>query len=146
MPLESLDDGSWLHADRLPLGRGWTGHCTAPEHEGEAPSPDELRDFCNLGYAEGCGRLPQERAWDSVRFAARAVGNDPRGTNRGIQVRYVCERAHRPVEHGMLDFDAIAARWIERHRDPRVQRMAECFVESFLQKKRRQEAPRAAAS
>jgi hypothetical protein len=76
MPVEKLEDGNWLHASRLPLGCGWTGHCTAPGHENAAPSPEELRDFCNLGYAENCGRLPRERAWDSVRFGARTVPNN----------------------------------------------------------------------
>src|SRR5208282_3877104 len=101
MPLERLENGTWLHAERLPLGGGWSGHCTAPEHEGETPSHDELREFCNLGYAEGCGRLPRERVWDSVRFAARRMGCDAEnGTGGRIEIRYVCERGHRPVEHG----------------------------------------------
>jgi hypothetical protein len=54
-----------------------------------------------------------------------------------IQVRYVCERAHRPAEHGMLEFDPADARWIARHRDNRVQRMAECFLESYVEKKKK---------
>jgi hypothetical protein len=146
LPIEKLADGAWLHVGRLPLGCGWSGQCTAPGHEGETPSPDELREFCNLGYAEECGRLPRERMWDSVRFAARTVDSDGSGTGRGIQVRYVCERGHRPAEHGVLEFDAAEARWVESHRDRRVQRMAECFLESFLEKRRRQAATRAAAS
>jgi hypothetical protein len=145
MPVEKVENGTWLHAGRLPLGCGWSGHCTAPGHEGEAPSQEELREFCNLGYAEGCGRLPRERVWDSVRFAARTVsdGNGDRGC---IQVRYVCERGHCPAEHGMLAFDAAEARWLERHRDSRVQRMAECFLASYVEKRKRQEVRRAAAS
>jgi hypothetical protein len=146
MPLERLENGTWLHAERLPLGGGWSGHCTAPEHEGETPSHDELREFCNLGYAEGCGRLPRERAWDSVRFAARRVGSDAdRGTGGRIQIRYVCEREHRPIEHGTLEFYAFDARWAEQHRDSRVQRLAECFLESYMEKKKRQEVTRAAS-
>jgi hypothetical protein len=146
MPVEKLGNGNWLHAGRLPLGCGWSGHCSAPGHDGETPSQEELREFCNLGYAEGCARLPRERVWDSVRFAARTVGGDGKGAGRSIQVRYVCERGHRPVEHGTLEFDAFEARWMERHRDVRVQRMAECFLESFLEKKKRPEVARAAAS
>jgi hypothetical protein len=76
MPVEKLENGAWLHPGRLPLGCGWSGQCTAPGHAGEVPSQEELREFCNLGYAEGCGRLPRERAWDSVRFAARTVSGD----------------------------------------------------------------------
>jgi hypothetical protein len=97
-----------------------------------------------LGYARGCGRLPRERMWDSVRFAARTVGGDG-GTGTRIQVRYICEREHLPAEHGMLEFDASEARWIEAHGDGRVQRMAECFLELYMEKKRKQEVMRAAS-
>ncbi len=147
MPIEKLENGTWLHASRLPLGCGWSGHCTAPTHEGEAPSQEELRDFCNLGYAQGCGRLPQERIWDSVRFAARTVGNDGKNGNaRRIQVRYICEREHRPVEHGFLEFHMDGARWAERHRDSRVQRLAECFLASYVEGRKNQGITQEAAS
>ena len=144
MPVERLENGTWLHAERLPLGCGWSGHCTAPGHEGESPSQEELREFCNLGYAQGCTRLPRERAWDSVRFAAKAVGAD--GNGRAFQIRYVCERANRPAEHGVLEFDAVDTRWVEPHRDARLQRMAECFLESFREKEKKQERTQAVAS
>jgi hypothetical protein len=144
MPMEKLENGNWLHAARLPLGCGWSGHCTAPGHEGESPSQNELRDFCNLGYAEGCRRLPQNRGWDSVRFAARTLCGENTTAGR-IQLRYVCERAHRPAEHGKLEFDPVTSQWQQRHRDGRVQRMAECFLESYLEKRKRRE-PMAAAS
>ncbi len=139
MPVEKLENGEWLHASRLPLGCGWSGHCTAPGREGEIPGQAELEQFCNLGYAEGCGRLPRERVWDSVRFGARTAGSC-------VQVCYVCERDHRPVENGSLRFDAVAGRWEERHTDSRVQRMAECFVVSYMAKKKKPEMPCAAAS
>jgi hypothetical protein len=84
--------------------------------------------------------------WDSVRFAARTLFGDGKNvTAERIQVRYVCERGHRPAEHGTLDFDATGARWEQRHRDSRVQRMAECFLESYLEKRKRQEVTRAAS-
>lgn len=147
MPVERFENGTWQHAARLPLGRGWSGLCTAPGHEGDAPSQEELREFCNLGYAEGCGRLPRERAWDSVRFEARAVASDGNSRNRTrIQVRYICERNHRPAEDGVLEFDPAEMRWEPGHRDTRVQRMAECFLESYFDKRKRQEVSRAAAS
>lgn len=145
MPVEKLENGSWLHAGRLPLGCGWSGLCTAPGHEGDSPSQDELREFCNLGYAEGCAKLPRERAWDSVRFAARTVDGDSGNSGR-IQVRYVCERGHRPAEHGLLEFDPAATRWEQSHPDGRVQRMAECFLESYVEKRKRQEVMKIAAS
>jgi hypothetical protein len=140
MPLEKLQNGSWLHASRLPLGCGWTGHCTAPGHEGQTPSPEELREFCNLGYAQDCTRLPRDRSWDSVRLAARSlVGGQ-------IQLRYVCERDHRPAEHGFLHFDTARSQWAKPHPDRRVQRMAECVLESYLAKSQKQDANHAAAS
>ena len=144
MPVQRLENGAWLHAGRLPLGCGWSGHCTAPGHEGEAPSQEELQEFCNLGYAEGCGRLPRERAWDSVRFAASTVESGMENGNRTrIQVHYVCELGHRPAEHGVLEFDPAERRWERSHRDSRVQRMAECFLESYVEKRKRQEVTRA---
>jgi hypothetical protein len=147
MPIEKLKNGTWLHAERLPLGCGWSGHCTAPGHEDESPSPEELRDFCNLGYAESCSRLPRERTWDSVRFAARTAGGSGKNeTGMRIQIRYICERKHRPSNHGMLQFDAAEARWVKPHPDSRVQRMAECFLESYLQKRKRPEVTHAVAS
>jgi len=146
MPTEKLENGTWMHAGRLPLGGGWSGHCTAPGHEGEAPSQQELREFCNLGYAEGCGRLPKERAWDSVRFGAKFVTADGDGANDGrIRVRYVCECGHRPAEDGVLEFDAHRARWEKSHRDSRIQKMAECFLQAYVEKMRRRELERTAS-
>jgi hypothetical protein len=146
MPMERLENGAWLHAGRLPLGCGWSGQCTAPGHEGETPSPVELQEFCNLGYAEGCGRLPQERVWDSVRFVARTVSSGGNGAGGRIQVRYVCELGHRPAEHGMLEFEVASVRCERPHRDRRVQRMAECFLETYMEKRKRPEVTRAVAS
>jgi len=144
MPAERLESGAFLHAGRLPLGCGWSGSCDAPGREGECPSQDELREFCNLGYSEGCGRLPKERAWDSVRFSARTLSGAGNGAGGRIQVRYVCERGHRPVEHGVLEFSVVEARWMERHRDGRVQRMAECFLETYVEKRKGREVLAAA--
>jgi len=109
------------------------------------PSNDELQEFCNLGYAEGCARLPRERVWDSVRFGARTVCNDGGASGR-VQVRYICERGHLPREYGVLEFDPVDARWDRPHRDERLQRMAECFVVSYLEKKKSQAVMRAEAS
>ena len=41
----------------------------------------------------------------------------------------------RPVEHGDLEFDLSQAVWVRRHDDVRIQKMAECFLESYLKKK-----------
>lgn len=145
MPLQKLENGAWPHPARLPLGGGWCGHCTAPGHEGEVPSQDVLEAFCNLGYASSCSWAPQERAWDAVRFAVSAPPDSvARGRRqdagadvptRILRLRYVCEKNHRPVEHGNLEFDLSRATWLRRHDDARIQKMAECFLESYLKKK-----------
>lgn len=135
MPVEKLE-GSWPHPSRLPLGCGWRGHCTAPGHENQTPAPDILEAFCNLGYASGCSWAPQDRAWDAVRFAVVAPTElDDRHESAEIRVTYVCERNHRPVERGELEFDLQGSQWLRRHDDARLQKMAECFLGSFLQKR-----------
>jgi hypothetical protein len=122
MPLAKVENGSWPHPARLPLGCGWTGNCTAPGHEGESPSQDVLETFCNLGYASNCGWAPPQRAWDLA-------------PARVLRLLYVCELDHRPVAHGELAIDLAMAAWLRRHDDPRIQKMAECFLESYLKKK-----------
>ena len=141
MPVEKFQNGAWPHPGRLPLGGGWRGHCTAPGHEGQVPSQSALESFCNLGYASACSWSPQERRWDSVRFAVTAPEVVKPKTPisltapaRVLQLRYVCERNHLPVEHGGLEFDLSKVEWLRRHQDERVQKMAECFLESYLTK------------
>lgn len=67
------------------------------------------------------------------------MGGDGRiGTGWLIQIRYVCERDHRPSEHGTLEFDAVEKKWNSSHPDNRLQRMAECFALTYVEKKKRQ--------
>lgn len=141
MPTQKLEGGAWLHEPRLPLGCGWSGQCTAPAHEGEIPSQEELQDFCNLGYASSCARLPRERSWDSVRFGVKNVYLNGEGVCERVQLHYVCERDHRPMEHGFLEFDAITDQWPTRHSDTRVQRMAECYLATYFEKRKNQAEP-----
>ena len=131
VPTHKLDDAGWLHPSRLPLGGGWQGHCSAPGHEGAEPSDQELHQYCNLGYATQCARLPRDRSCDAVRFS---VAHD-----RGSQLLlwFVCESGHRPAGHGMLEFDVRLGRWITPHPDARIQRMAECYLESYMLRKTR---------
>ena len=126
MPTNKLEDGGWLHPSRLPLGGGWAGHCSAPGHEGAEPTNQELRDFCNLGYAAGCPRLPEERIYDAVRFS---IARD-----RGAQLLlwFVCESGHRPAGHGMLEYDLSLGQWASSHSDLCIQKMAECYLQSYL--------------
>lgn len=136
MPMEKFENGAWPHPSRLPLGGGWRGHCTAPGHEGEFPAQLTLETFCNLGYASRCDWTPADRVWDAVRFAVCAPpwrdGSSDAATSGALRLRYVCEKDHRPVESGDLEFDLLHATWQSRHNDPRVQKMAECFLDSYL--------------
>jgi hypothetical protein len=141
MPVAKLENGNWPHPARLPLGCGWSGHCTAPDHENEVPAQDVLETFCNLGYASGCAWSPAKRVWDIVRFAviAPALNGNHKSTTAGdgshiLHLSYVCERNHLPAEHGKLEFDLSQSRWLSQHSDARIQKMADCFLESYLKK------------
>lgn len=129
MPKHRCEIGLWFHPARLPLGGGWHGSCTAPGHEQVQLTPDELRDFCNLGYAAGCARLPEQRPWDAIRFSIAREGNSQ------VVMTYVCEINHHPGAHGTLEYDVSARTWMNSHPDPRVQKMAECYLESYLLRK-----------
>lgn len=128
MPTEKIDGGEWPHPARLPLGAGWRGLCTAASQL--EPCDNDLRDHCNLGYAR-CVHLPAERHADAVRFSVAAASDSK------IVVNYVCERDHRPGERGTLEFDLSAGLCTAPHSDPRMQKMAECFVGSYRQRMKR---------
>ena len=126
MPTSRFDEGGWMHPARLPLGGGWKGYCRAPGHEGAEPTADELRDWCNLGYASGCPRRPQAGACDAVRFSVARDGTSP------LTIVYSCELAHHPASNGTLDYDLTSQTWNSSHPDPRIQKMAECYLQSYL--------------
>jgi hypothetical protein len=142
MPVERLENGTWPHPARLPLGCGYSGHCTAPGHEGQIPQQEVLEAFCNLGYAGTCNWAPRERGWDAVRFAvASPAGRDKSQGRKNnltpayrIRICYACEREHRPVQGGDLEFDLQQSTWLRKHEDPRLQKMAECFLDAYLKK------------
>jgi hypothetical protein len=126
MPTTKWDDGGWIHPTKLPLGAGWQGRCSAAGHEGSEPAAEELREFCNLGYAARCSRLPQQRTADAVRFAVTGHHGSR------LTVCFVCESAHRPAGHGTLEYDVTKSQWLSSHPDPRIRRMAECYLQSYL--------------
>jgi hypothetical protein len=80
--------------------------------------------------------MPVVRPWDAVRFAVRASRAGAPAT-RVMSLQYICERRHRPAEQGTLEFDAVSLVWLRRHADARVQKMAECFLESMIEKRGR---------
>jgi|SRR5215470_3036561 len=127
VPRQILNDGSWPHPSRLPLGAGWTGECCA---SGSLFSPHDfqIHEFCNLGYAKDCPRLPADRDWDAIRFAVAKMSNEQ------IVVGYSCELDHAPVAHGKLVFDSRAERWADFECDARVRGLADAFLQSYRAK------------
>ena len=99
--------------------------------ERSTPSETELQEFCNVGYARQCSRIPAARTTDAVRFA---IAKD--GGNR-ILLHYCCERDYAPVEHGQLQYDCVARTWPVGHPDACIRRQAECFVLTYLEKRDR---------
>ena len=128
IPIERANDLGFPHAARLPLGASWHGLCGAPGHEQMTPSPQEL-ESCNLGYAKSCARLPRDRACDAVRFAVA------KESERRVSLQLVLETAHLPAGNCVLEYDRTTNLWIASHPDSRIQRMAECFLKSFLEKR-----------
>lgn len=125
-PTVRLDVELWPHRQRLPLGDGFAGTCEAPGFEGIRPSDEELKELCNLGYAQICPRLPGDRKADAVRFAVA------RDAGLSIRLHYSVERQHAPVEHGTVEYDCVRGCWLSTHSDSRMQTMAACYLTSYL--------------
>jgi hypothetical protein len=75
--------------------------------------------------------LPQQRDADAVRFSVAT------SSERRIVLRYVCEIGHLPGEHGMMELDVQMAQWVTGHADSRILRMAGCYVEVHLERRRK---------
>jgi hypothetical protein len=127
-PTHRADDLVLPHPTRLPLGAGWRGVCVAPGHEQTTPTNAEL-ESCNLGYANSCPRLPRERACDAVRFG---VASHSGGR---ISLQFVFEAEYLPAGHGWLEYDESLNIWISTYPEPRIQRLAECYLQSYLERK-----------
>ena len=126
VPFEVVNDGSWPHPSRLPLGAGWTGNCLASGQEIVA-SDAHVREFCNLGYARACPHLPPRRDWDAVRFSITHVGPEQ------VAICFVCELDHAPIEYGKLTFDLVNDVWLNLNPsvDARVLRLAICYLQTY---------------
>lgn len=134
MPFERADDIAFQHPARLPLGSSWRGSCLAPGHEQATLSSLEL-ESCNLGYAKSCPRLPEERSCDAVRFA---VVNEARDL---ISLQFVLEKAYLPASHGRLEYDQQSGNWTTVHSDWSIQKKAECFLQSYLDRNSHERIP-----
>jgi hypothetical protein len=129
-PVERSYAIGWAFPARLPLGVGYCGTCRAGGAE-VTPTDIELRDYCNLGYAKGCQKMPEVRFADCVRFA---LSKDD-GTR--IALQYVYERGHEPVKNGVVEYDCLAHQWTVSLSDAIVQRQAECFLATYLERRPR---------
>lgn len=128
MPTERADDIAFQHPARLPLGSCWRGTCIAPNHEHATLNSIEL-ESCNLGYAKSCPRLPKERDCDAVRFAVVNESQD------SVSLQFVLEKAYLPTSHGLLGYDRRSKCWAVSHSDRSIQKKAECFLQSYLDRK-----------
>lgn len=126
-PTERADNIAFPHPARLPLGAAWRGGCLAPGGELVQLGAAEL-ESCNLGYAHCCPRLPQQRTADAIRFVVSKKCPDR------LYVQYVLDAKHLPVAHGILEYDRSAAVWSVSHDDPRIQRLADCFLQSHVER------------
>lgn len=126
-PTERADDIALPHPARLPLGAAWRGKCEAPGHEAHSPNNYEL-EACNLGYAHACSRLPKDHPCDAIRFGVT------RESAASISLQYVMEAAHQPAGNGLLEYDRTLRNWNVAHPEPRVQKLAECFLRSYLER------------
>ena len=126
-PTERAENIALPHPARLPLGAAWRGACMSPGHELYVLNNQEL-ESCNLGHAQSCPRLPMERSCDSVRFA---VSSNCAGT---VALRFVLDAAHHPVGHGSLEYDRVGGNWVSRHSEARIQKLADCFLRSYLER------------
>lgn len=130
VPREIVYDIAWPHPARLPLGAGWSGSCcaSAPDADNGATVAVEtsyVRDFCNLGYAVACPNLPPARDWEAIRFSVAGSSAEQ------ITFFYVCEKDHAPIAHGTMTYDLAAEAWRDLHPDPRVHRLANCYLQAY---------------
>ena len=130
MPSQRRDDLLWPFPSRLPLGAGFGGSCSAPGHEGAAPTDDELKSGCNLGYAR-CGRLPHDREADCVRYVVSLDSAER------IVIAWTSELKHAPGQQGRAEFDCATRSFAQPCSDPRIQKQVECYLESYLTRRAR---------
>jgi hypothetical protein len=128
IPTHRADDLALPHPARLPLGAAWRGSCAVAGHEQATPTDREL-ESCNLGYAKSCPRLPKERACDAVRFAVA------RESGESVSLHFVFEINHLPAGNGILEYDRLRMNWTAPHPEPRTQKQAESFLQSYLERR-----------
>ena len=51
-----------------------------------------------------------------------------------LQIQFVLESRHLPVEYGKLQYDRVSQCWASEHSDSRIQRLADCFLQAYLER------------
>jgi hypothetical protein len=126
-PTEQAQDIALPHPGRLPLGAAWRGVCAAPGGDLVVLGAKQL-ESCNLGYAHACPRLPEQRSADAVRFVVSKHSADC------VCLHFALEAKHLPIEHGNLQYDRNLSCWTTAHSDPGIQKLAECFLQTYLER------------
>jgi len=113
----------------LPLGDSFAGLCVA--HPATPVEPEDARlTLCNLGYARGeCPRFPSGFSADAVRFA---LSSDD---GASLQIYYVLEGAHHPIEHGLLTYRVPDGAFSPALPAGPFQRQAAAYAASYLRRK-----------
>jgi len=52
-----------------------------------------------------------------------------------VSLKFVLEKAYLPTSYGILSYDRHAKSWTSSHTDLSVQKKAECFLQSYLDRK-----------
>jgi hypothetical protein len=133
-PLRLLDSGPWERPPRLPLGDAYYGGCLANPSDIFAAGETAQRELCNSGYARGrCEHFPDDSAGDAVRFS---ISDDMGGR---LQMVYVIEKNHVPVEYGPLEYEIEESVFVERQMSAALSTQASAFVQSYLRRRVRPE-------
>ncbi len=123
-------DQDWHKHPRLPLGDPYTGLCQVDPLRDCQPDPATQRQFCNVGYARTrCPRFPADEGPDAHRFS---VIQDEAGS---LRIFYVAEQAHRPLQHGVIEYSTSRRQFLNGHTGQLFLRQAEAYVESYLRRK-----------
>jgi hypothetical protein len=129
-PDAPFEDGAWLKPPRVPLGDPCSGICEASEEKAR-PSIEELRTFCNNGYARGrCHRFPASAEADANRFS---IARDHEGV---VELVYIRERDYAPLRHGQAIYRIAESKFEGLpDGDDAMAGQARRFTESYLKRK-----------
>jgi hypothetical protein len=125
LPLRRLDHNGWIQPPRLPLGAPYAGSCHADPALPFEPPEMQQREQCNCGYARSrCAQFPAGAKGDAVRFSIAAH------SSRRVELIYVLEKDHAPMEHERLVYLSREDRWEAPQVPELVSSQARAFLDS----------------